>query len=134
MRASASAPSRTAASAAPGSLSIALRNNEVSSIRRAIATFSRLSIRVVVSAISRWTCRRSSTLPDSTVRSPRGAMSLATRSTRASHFTEPAGRGKVGLCGPHPEAPPEWYREANLSYGEPTQDLGDDLIGTLMAP
>jgi glutamine amidotransferase-like uncharacterized protein len=28
----------------------------------------------------------------------------------------PYGRGKVGLCGPHPEAPPEWYREANLSY------------------
>ncbi|MGH3897069.1 MAG: BPL-N domain-containing protein [Pseudonocardiaceae bacterium] len=46
----------------------------------------------------------------------------------------PYGRGKVGLCGPHPEAPPEWYREANLSYGESTQDLGDDLIDTLMAP
>lgn len=46
----------------------------------------------------------------------------------------PYGRGKVGLCGPHPEAPPEWYQQANLSYGESTQDLGDDLIDTLMAP
>ncbi|MGH3786012.1 MAG: BPL-N domain-containing protein [Pseudonocardiaceae bacterium] len=44
------------------------------------------------------------------------------------------GQGKVGLCGPHPEAPPQWYREGNLTYGGPTQDLGDDLIDTLMAP
>lgn len=46
----------------------------------------------------------------------------------------PYGRGKVGLCGPHPEAPPQWYREANLSYGGSTHDLGHDLIDTLMAP
>ncbi len=46
----------------------------------------------------------------------------------------PRGRGKVGLCGPHPEAPPEWYREGNLSCGGSTQDLGDDLVDTLMAP
>ncbi len=44
------------------------------------------------------------------------------------------GRGKVGLCGPHPEAPPEWYREGNFTYGGSTQDLGDDLIDTLMVP
>jgi hypothetical protein len=43
-------------------------------------------------------------------------------------------RGKVGLCGPHPEAPPAWYRDAGLDYGGDTQDLGDDLIDTLMAP
>jgi hypothetical protein len=46
----------------------------------------------------------------------------------------PSGRGKVALCGPHPEAPPRWYRQAGLRYGGPTQDLGDDLINTLMVP
>ncbi|MHA6794372.1 BPL-N domain-containing protein [Pseudonocardia bannensis] len=46
----------------------------------------------------------------------------------------PRGRGKVGLCGPHPEAPPDWYHEANLVYSGPTQDLGDDLVNALMAP
>jgi hypothetical protein len=45
----------------------------------------------------------------------------------------PRWRGKVGLCGPHPEAPPDWYADAGLVYGGPTQDLGDDLIDTLMA-
>lgn len=43
-------------------------------------------------------------------------------------------RGKVGLCGPHPEAPHCWYREADLTYAGPTQDLGNDLVDTLMAP
>ena len=46
----------------------------------------------------------------------------------------PVGSGKVGLCGPHPEAPLDWYREADLAYGGPTQDLGEDLVDTLMAP
>lgn len=46
----------------------------------------------------------------------------------------PCGRGKIGLCGPHPEAPPEWYREAKLAYRGPTQDLSDDLIHALMTP
>jgi Biotin-protein ligase, N terminal len=44
------------------------------------------------------------------------------------------GRGKVGLCGPHPEAPEDWYREANLVYVGSNQDLGEDLVDTLMAP
>lgn len=46
----------------------------------------------------------------------------------------PFGRGKVGLCGPHPEAPPEWYRTARLRYPGPTQDLGDELVTALMMP
>jgi glutamine amidotransferase-like uncharacterized protein len=46
----------------------------------------------------------------------------------------PFGLGKVGLCGPHPEAPPEWYSDEKLRYAGPTQDLGDDLVDTLMAP
>ncbi|HWM01971.1 MAG TPA: BPL-N domain-containing protein [Actinophytocola sp.] len=44
------------------------------------------------------------------------------------------GSGKVGLSGPHPEAPREWYRDGDLPYPGPTQDLGDDLVNTLMAP
>jgi biotin protein ligase-like protein len=43
------------------------------------------------------------------------------------------GAGKVGLCGPHPEAPPAWYADAGLPYPGPTQDLADDLLTTLMA-
>lgn len=46
----------------------------------------------------------------------------------------PYGQGKVGLCGPHPEAPAEWYRTAGLHHERSNQDLGDDLIDTLMAP
>ena len=45
----------------------------------------------------------------------------------------PHGDGRVGLCGPHPEAPPAWYRDADLGYPGPTQDLGEDLVDTLMA-
>jgi hypothetical protein len=45
----------------------------------------------------------------------------------------PYGDGRVGLCGPHPEAPPAWYRDADLDYPGPTQDLGEDLVDTLMA-
>jgi glutamine amidotransferase-like uncharacterized protein len=46
----------------------------------------------------------------------------------------PFGGGRVGLCGPHPEAPPAWYRDANLAYPGSTSDLGDDLVDALMAP
>jgi glutamine amidotransferase-like uncharacterized protein len=45
----------------------------------------------------------------------------------------PFGRGRVGVCGPHPEAPEEWYRAHNL--GNPhgiSPDPGHDLIDTLM--
>ncbi len=70
---------------------------------------------------------------------PRGGSTATTVLARYTNGTIAAlvaryGRGKVGLSGPHPEAPPEWYREGNLSYGGSTQDLGDDLVNTLMAP
>jgi glutamine amidotransferase-like uncharacterized protein len=42
--------------------------------------------------------------------------------------------GKVGICGPHPEAPRAWYAEGKLSYPGTTQDLGDDLVAALMKP
>jgi hypothetical protein len=44
------------------------------------------------------------------------------------------GAGKVALCGPHPEAPPQWYADAGLTYPGATQDLGDDLVTTVMTP
>jgi glutamine amidotransferase-like uncharacterized protein len=44
----------------------------------------------------------------------------------------PYGKGKVGVSGPHPEADPSWYSAYNLPYPGSTQDLGHDLIDTLM--
>lgn len=66
-------------------------------------------------------------------RSTKGVTVLATYSNGSiAALVAPYGHGKVGLCGPHPEAPPEWYRDAKLAYRGPTQDLGDDLIDALM--
>ncbi|MBW0103796.1 hypothetical protein I4I78_15315 [Pseudonocardia sp. KRD-291] len=44
----------------------------------------------------------------------------------------PFGDGKVAVCGPHPEAPAQWYRNAHLRFPEPTADLGTDLLESLM--
>lgn len=44
----------------------------------------------------------------------------------------PFGSGRVGLCGPHPEAPQAWFDDAGLPGVGPTRDLGDDLVVTLM--
>ena len=44
----------------------------------------------------------------------------------------PYGKGKVGGSGPHPEAVRSWYSAYNLPYPGSTQDLGNDLINTLM--
>ena len=44
----------------------------------------------------------------------------------------PYGKGKVGGSGPHPEADRSWYSAYNLPYPGSTQDLGNDLINTLM--
>jgi glutamine amidotransferase-like uncharacterized protein len=43
------------------------------------------------------------------------------------------GRGKVGVCGPHPEAPASWYTAHRLVNPDGVKsDLGHDLIRTLM--
>jgi glutamine amidotransferase-like uncharacterized protein len=45
----------------------------------------------------------------------------------------PFGRGRIGVCGPHPEAPKEWYRAHNLMNPHGiSPDLGHDLINALM--
>jgi glutamine amidotransferase-like uncharacterized protein len=44
----------------------------------------------------------------------------------------PYGRGRVGVCGPHPEAPRSWYAEHGLTWDDAAGRLGIDLIGALM--
>ena len=47
----------------------------------------------------------------------------------------PFGRGRVAVCGPHPEATEEWYRAADVANPDGVHtDLGHDLIDTLMGP
>jgi glutamine amidotransferase-like uncharacterized protein len=46
----------------------------------------------------------------------------------------PFGRGKVGVCGPHPEAPDEWYEAHGLTVERSAAPLGRDLIDVLMSP
>ena len=41
-------------------------------------------------------------------------------------------KGKVAVSGPHVEAPTSWYSEYNVPYHGSTQDLGNDLLDTLM--
>ena len=46
------------------------------------------------------------------------------------------GAGRVGVVGPHPEAPASWFREAGISgkaQGRNTADLGHQLINATMA-
>ena len=42
------------------------------------------------------------------------------------------GSGKTAVSGPHPEADQSWYSAYKLPYPGSTQDLGNDLIDTLM--
>lgn len=45
----------------------------------------------------------------------------------------PFGRGRVGLSGPHPEAPKEWYASHDLVNPDGlSYDLGCDLVQSLM--
>ncbi|MFD8708455.1 BPL-N domain-containing protein [Kitasatospora sp. NPDC059648] len=52
---------------------------------------------------------------------------------RAAAVVASYGAGRVAVSGPHPEAPPEWYREYKLPDESRTGlDLGQDLLHTLM--
>jgi hypothetical protein len=43
----------------------------------------------------------------------------------------PFGLGRVGVTGPHPEAPARWYQEAELATPRPLPfDLGYNLVET----
>jgi glutamine amidotransferase-like uncharacterized protein len=45
----------------------------------------------------------------------------------------PFGAGRVGVCGPHPEANRSWFRLAGLPYPGSTYDLGHQLVDNLMS-
>lgn len=48
-------------------------------------------------------------------------------------MVQPYGNGKIGVVGPHPEAPASWYMTANLTDPDGfDSDLGYDLIDILM--
>jgi glutamine amidotransferase-like uncharacterized protein len=45
----------------------------------------------------------------------------------------PFGRGAVGVVGPHPEAPPDWYRDSGLPVPPDLQaDLSQDLVDRVL--
>jgi len=44
----------------------------------------------------------------------------------------PFGNGRVGVCGPHPEANRSWYELAGLAYPGGTYDLGHQLVDVVM--
>ena len=45
----------------------------------------------------------------------------------------PYGSGRVGVVGPHPEAPAKWYRDSGFTPPEPLPfDIGYDLVQTAM--
>jgi glutamine amidotransferase-like uncharacterized protein len=45
----------------------------------------------------------------------------------------PFGHGAVGVVGPHPEANPDWYRDAGLPTPPATTGLGHDLVDAALA-
>lgn len=44
------------------------------------------------------------------------------------------GLGRVGVCGPHPEAPPQWSRDLPRRPDARAVELGHDLVDLLMSP
>lgn len=51
----------------------------------------------------------------------------------AAAMVAPYGSGRVGVTGPHPEAPASWYRESGLTVPHPLPfDMGYDLVQTTM--
>jgi glutamine amidotransferase-like uncharacterized protein len=64
-----------------------------------------------------------------------GATVLGTYTNgRVAALVAPYGSGRVGVTGPHPEAPVAWYRQADLSIPDPLPfDLGHQLVETTMA-
>jgi glutamine amidotransferase-like uncharacterized protein len=59
-----------------------------------------------------------------------GAVVLATYSNGlAAAVVARYGKGSVGVCGPHPEAPSSWYSESGLTNPDGVRlDLGYDLV------
>jgi glutamine amidotransferase-like uncharacterized protein len=52
---------------------------------------------------------------------------------KVAAMVQPYGKGKIGVSGPHPEAPTSWYTKDGLTDPDGLDaDLGHDLIDTLM--
>lgn len=54
---------------------------------------------------------------------------------RIAALAKPYGQGRVGVVGPHPEAPPSWFRQAGVVSRDsdgPDGDLGRALINATM--
>jgi glutamine amidotransferase-like uncharacterized protein len=66
--------------------------------------------------------------------SPAQAETLATYlNGTVAALTVPYGNGRVGLVGPHPEAPQEWYTEQHINNPDGVRrELGLDLIDSTM--
>ncbi|HEV7824733.1 MAG TPA: BPL-N domain-containing protein [Mycobacteriales bacterium] len=68
---------------------------------------------------------------------PAGVTVLAryTSNGEVAAMVAPFGRGKVGVVGPHPEAPDDWYDAHGLTAERSSAaPLGHDLIAVLMSP
>jgi len=70
-------------------------------------------------------------IPDSNVKDQ---TILATYTNgKVAAMVQPYGKGKIGVSGPHPEAPASWYKSAGLTDPDGLDaDLFYDLINTLM--
>jgi glutamine amidotransferase-like uncharacterized protein len=67
---------------------------------------------------------------------PIGATVLARYASNGeiAAMVAPCGRGRVGVCGPHPEATETWYRACGLPWDEPpAAPLGHDLLEVLLS-
>ena len=72
--------------------------------------------------------------PDFTIAPGRRATVVASYPNGAiAALAAPHGRGRVGVTGPHPEAPASWYREADLAVPDPLPfAIGHDLVRVTM--
>jgi hypothetical protein len=72
--------------------------------------------------------------PDFTIAPGGGATVVASYPNGAiAALSAPYGAGRVGVIGPHPEAPASWYREADLTVPDPLPyDVGHDLVRVTM--
>ena len=70
--------------------------------------------------------------PDFTLDPDRRATVVATYPNGAiAALAAPYGAGRVGVTGPHPEAPASWYRDAGLAVPDPLPfAIGHDLVRT----
>ncbi len=74
--------------------------------------------------------------PDFILRSGAKATVLARYTNdKIAALVAPYGKGRVGVVGPHPEAPESWYRDLRLTNPDGvTPDLGLELVDRTLTP